>query len=68
MVIITLYAPLGNENTQDQVKANIDAFLTSITFGSISSLPAQVFELYDPAIKITNSGQTLIDVFGQMDR
>jgi hypothetical protein len=68
MVIITLYAPLGDENTQEQVKNNIDTFLAGITFGNISILPAQVFELYDPAIKMINSGQTLIDVFGQMDR
>ncbi len=67
MVIITLYAPLGNENTQDQVKTNIDTFLTSIAFGSIATLPRQEFELYTPAIKLPNSGQVLVDMFGQMD-
>jgi hypothetical protein len=68
MVIITLYAPLGNENTQDQVKTNIDTFLASITFWSITKLPRQTFELYTPAIKLPNSGQVLVDIFGQMDR
>lgn len=67
MVIVTLYAPLGNENTQDQVKKNIDAFLSSIRFGDIAQLSRQQFELYDPAIVLPDSNASLVDVFGQMD-
>jgi Trypsin-like peptidase domain len=67
MVIVTLYAPLWDENTQDQVKSNIDSFLANLSFGSISTLPRQEFELYDPAIKLLSSDQSLVDVFGQMN-
>jgi len=67
MVMVTLYAPLGNENTQTQVKANIDAFLANIQFGQIGTLSKQVFTLYDPVISLPYSDQSLVDVFGQMN-
>ena len=67
MVIITLYAPLWDENTQDQVKTNIDLFLANLSFGSITALPRQEFELYDPVIKLPSTDQSLVDIFGQMN-
>lgn len=67
MIIITLYAPLGDANTQDQVKTNIDAFLSRIQFGDITQLPRQQFELYDPIISLPESDMSLVDVFGQMN-
>gem|GEM_PF-2468943 len=68
MMIITLYAPLGNANTQTQVKDNITSFLATIIFGDIAKLPTQTFTLMQPSIILPSDRFTMIDIFGQMDR
>lgn len=68
MIIITLSAPLGNANTQTQVKDNIAAFLQTITFGDIAKLPLQTFTLANPSITLPSNSLTMVDLFGQMDR
>lgn len=67
MIMVTLYAPLWNENTQTQVKANIESFLANISFGQINQLPKQVFSLYDPLINLPYDSGSLVDLFGQID-
>jgi hypothetical protein len=66
VIIITAYSNLWNEAKHDQIKKQLDSFLAGISFGDLTKLTPQSFNLNTPKLSLPVTNRSFVDLFGQV--